>query len=216
MGLVGAGGVHSNIEHLFALIQLAARQQFKDVYIHVFTDGRDSPPRACLTYIQRLKDVISREGVGTIASVMGRYWAMDRDQRWDRTAKAYFALTKGDGVFANSIEEAVEASYVDNKSDEFIEPTLIAGEANKPIALIQENDAVIFFNFRIDRPRQLSRAFVLNDIASANIDWGFDPYTIKYQKKHDPKKEPPPVIIHRGKKINNLFFVTMTKYQANT
>lgn len=213
MGLVGAGGVHSNIEHLFALIELAKRQNFTNVFIHIFTDGRDSPPRAALTYIKQLKDVIAKEGVGTIASIMGRYWAMDRDQRWDRTAKAYFALTKGDGIYANSVEEAVETSYAENKSDEFIEPTVIADPNGNPTALISENDAVVFFNFRIDRPRQLSRAFVLKDVASANMDWGFDPYAIKYQKKHDPKKEPPPVVIHRGSKINNLFFVTMTEYE---
>lgn len=212
MGLVGAGGVHSNIEHLFALIQLASRKDFKDVYIHVFTDGRDSPPQAAAIYIRQLEDVLKKEGVGKIASVMGRYWAMDRDQRWDRTAKAYFALTRGDGIRVKSAIQAVEDSYKENKTDEFIQPSLVTGETDSPIALIEENDSVIFFNFRIDRPRQLSRAFVLDNLEITNQDWGFDPYAVKYEKKHEPVAELPPVVIHRGEKLKNLYFVMMTEY----
>lgn len=212
MGLVGAGGVHSNIEHLYALIQLASRKQFDNVFIHVFTDGRDSSPRSAMTYISQLQELMKREGVGQIASVMGRYWAMDRDQRWDRTAKAYFALTRGEGARVRSVQEAVESSYNEGKTDEFIEPALITGRDNMPVALIQDNDAVVFFNFRIDRPRQLSRAFVLENIQVTNQDWGFDPYAVKYEKKHEPAIELPPVVIHRGEKLKNLYFVMMTEY----
>lgn len=211
VGLVGAGGVHSNIEHLFALIQLAARLKFNNVFVHVFTDGRDSPPKAAASYIQKLEEVMQREGVGKIASVMGRYWAMDRDQRWDRTARAYFALTKGDGRYVTSAIEAIETSYAEEKTDEFVEPSLISIDGKTPIALIQENDSLIFFNFRIDRPRQLSRAFVMDDL-SVSTDSGYDPYAVEYAKKHNPTVEPPPVIIHRGDKIKNLNFVMMTDY----
>lgn len=214
MGLVGAGGVHSNIEHLYALIELAKRHEFKNVYIHMFTDGRDSPPTAAKTYIAQLRDVTKREGVGVIASLMGRYWAMDRDMRWDRTQKAYECLTKGVGHLVKTPEEAIDNSYNEGKTDEFIEPSLVAGNDGKPIALIKENDSVVFFNFRIDRPRQLSRAFVYEDFAKANEKVSFDPYSVKYTKSHLPEKQPQAVEpFKRGPRLNNLYFVTMTEYE---
>lgn len=213
MGLIGASGVHSNIDHLYALIALAKRNNFNRVFLHLFTDGRDSPPTAAKTYIAQLRDVINREGVGTIASIMGRYFAMDRDLRWDRTAKAYFALTEGVGSLVKTPEEAVDLSYGEGKTDEFIEPAVISGPDGKPVGLIKENDSVVFFNFRIDRPRQLSRAFVYSDFKNANISPGFDPYQVKYNKTHLPVS---PVGMQgpfdRGPKINNLFFVSMTEY----
>lgn len=221
MGLVGSGGVHSNIEHLFALIQLCARLKFTKVFLHLFTDGRDSPPTAAMTYVNQIREVIRKEGVGQIASIMGRYWAMDRDLRWERTAKAYFALTQGKGVLSQSAEEAIESSYNTGVTDEFIEPTLFVDGGKVPISTIKDNDAVIFFNFRIDRPRQLSRAFVFKDFdASGPVKWDFDPYAIKYKKTH---LEQQPVInnvaspmttkpFERGPALNNLYFVTMTEY----
>ena len=148
MGLIGAGAVHSNLEHLFSLIKLCSLHKFNKVYIHIFTDGRDSPPTASKTYILKLKELIERENTGQIASIMGRYWAMDRDQRWNRTAKAYFALTQGDGKMMVSPEEAIENSYQEGITDEFIEPHLTRGKNGRPIALIKDNDSVIFFNFR--------------------------------------------------------------------
>ena len=213
MGLLGAGGVHSNIEHLYALIELAKKHEFNRVFLHLFTDGRDSPPTSAKMYIGQLKEFMAKLGIGQIASVMGRYWAMDRDMRWDRTAKAYFALTKGVGNIYKTPEEAVDASYAQGKTDEFIDPALMSGPDGKPVALIKDNDSVIFFNFRIDRPRQLSRAFVLEDFTKANIPVGFDPYLVKYQKSHlaQPTQtwtEP----FERGHRMNNLFFVTMTEY----
>src|SRR3989304_6293429 len=111
MGLIGAGGVHSNMEHLFALIQLAKRQNFSNFFLHLFTDGRDSAPTSAKIYINQVKNILKREGVGKIASIMGRYWAMDRDNRWERTQKAYFALTRGMGQIVKSPEERVELSY---------------------------------------------------------------------------------------------------------
>lgn len=213
MGLIGAGGVHSNIEHLFALMDLARKHQLKNVFLHLFTDGRDSPPNAAKTYLSQVRDTINKLGIGQIASITGRYWAMDRDMRWDRTAKAYFALTKGEGHLFKTPEEAIDASYSEGKTDEFIEPSIITDSAGKPISLIKENDSVIFFNFRVDRPRQLTRTFVFEDFSKANIPVGFDPYGTKYEKTHlnIPKTLTDPFV--RGSKIKNLYFAIMTKYE---
>lgn len=213
LGLIGAGGVHSNIEHLFALIELCKRNDFKNVYLHLFTDGRDSPPTAAKTYIKEVRDNMAKKGLGQIASIMGRYWAMDRDMRWDRTAKAYFALTKGEGHLYKTPEEAIDASYMEGKTDEFIEPSLITSSDGKPLSTISANDSVIFFNFRIDRPRQLTRAFTFDDFSNANKPVGFDPYKVKYQKTHLPVENSLRPPFDRGAKIPNLFFVTMTQYE---
>lgn len=215
MGLIGAGGVHSNMEHLFALIQLCSRNNFNRVFLHLFTDGRDSPPSAAKIYIQRIREVIKRENVGQIASIMGRYWAMDRDHRWDRTAKAYFALTNGVGNLVKTPEEAIEASYSNGKTDEFIDPALICDQTGKPVSIIKDNDAVIFFNFRIDRPRQLSRAFVYSDINKAEEEQSFDPFLVKYKKKHLVVQMPQAVTFDRPQKLKNLFFATMTQYEKS-
>lgn len=211
MGLVGAGGVHSNVEHLYALIQLSNQLKLKDVYIHVFTDGRDSPPTAAKAYIKHLKEILEKEKVGKIASIMGRYWAMDRDQRWDRTAKAYIALTQGKGNLVKTPEEAIDTSYSEAKTDEFLEPSLISDEKGKPLALIGDNDSVVFFNFRIDRPRQLTKAFILKDFTKAEISFNFEYSTKEFDessKKTNTKKEP----FERGNPLKNLYFVTMTDY----
>jgi 2,3-bisphosphoglycerate-independent phosphoglycerate mutase len=214
MGLIGAGGVHSNIEHLFALIDLCKRNNFDRVFLHLFTDGRDSPPTAAKIYISQLREVLTRQSIGQIASIMGRYWAMDRDMRWDRTAKAYMCLTHGEGQLVKTPEEGIDASYAEGKTDEFIPPCIMVAPDGKPLALIKDNDSVIFFNFRIDRPRQLSRAFVFEDFSKANLPVGFDPYLVKYQKTHLPQPntnvgEP----FNRGPRLNNLYFATMTEYE---
>lgn len=213
MGLIGAGGVHSNIEHLFALIQLCSRNKFDRVFLHLFTDGRDSPPTAAKLYIDRLREVCQRENVGQIASIMGRYWAMDRDHRWDRTEKAYNALTKGTGSLVKTPEEAIDSSYEIGKTDEFIDPSLISGMDGKPITTILDNDAVISFNFRIDRPRQLSRAFVFSDFNKAETVQSFDPFLVKYKKKHIDVEVPKTTTFARSEKLKNLFFATMTQYE---
>lgn len=213
MGLIGAGGVHSNIEHLFALIELAHRHQFNRVFLHLFTDGRDSPPTAAKTYVSRIREVISKHNLGQIASISGRYWAMDRDMRWDRTAKAYLALTKGEGHLFKTPEEAIDASYAEGKTDEFIEPSLMTDSTGKPVSLINTGDSVIFFNFRIDRPRQLTRAFTFPDFSKANVPVGFDPYLVKYQKTHLAVQIPTTEPFSRGPRIENLYFVTMTQYE---
>jgi 2,3-bisphosphoglycerate-independent phosphoglycerate mutase len=212
LGLIGAGGVHSNLEHLYALIRLASTLQFKNLFLHLITDGRDSPPTASKSYLNQVREVFTREGVGQIASIMGRYWAMDRDLRWDRTEKAYRALTLGQGHLVKTPEEGIDMSYSQGKTDEFIEPSIISLPNGSPVSLIKENDAVIFFNFRIDRPRQLSRAFVFPDFSQANVDFGYDPYLVKYEKKHLVEKHGIQKPFERGPMIKNLFFVTMTEY----
>jgi 2,3-bisphosphoglycerate-independent phosphoglycerate mutase len=216
LGLVGAGGVHSNIEHLFALIQLAKKQNFSRLFLHLFTDGRDSPPTASQTYINQVRRVIKKEGMGQIASIMGRYWAMDRDRRWDRTAKAYFALTRGEGHLVKTPEEAIQMSYADGKTDEFIEPSLISDATGKPIVLIKDNDSAIFFNFRIDRPRQLTAAFVVPDFNSQSLALDFDPYLEKYEKTHLAARiKIQQKVFDRGIPLKNLYFATMTEYSKS-
>ncbi|MFZ3301418.1 MAG: 2,3-bisphosphoglycerate-independent phosphoglycerate mutase, partial [Microgenomates group bacterium] len=145
----------------------------------------------------------------------GRYWAMDRDHRWERTAKAYFALTKGEGNLVKTTDEAIDSSYEDGKTDEFIEPSLLCDPSGNPISTIKDNDAVIFFNFRIDRPRQLSRAFVYADLNKLESNKSFDPFLVKYEKKHLVDTPPTPQVttFDRPAKLNNLYFATMTQYE---
>lgn len=211
LGLIGSGGVHSNMEHLFALLWFCKNAAFSRVYLHLITDGRDSPPKSATTYIRQIEDEINRVGIGTIASVSGRYFAMDRDQRWERTEKAYVALTEGKGLAANSPIEAVEKAYGRGETDEFVQPTLVVrGEG--PIALVKHNDAVIFFNYRIDRPRQLTKAFVLPEFSEKAQITGYDPYAIKYYKKHTVVQETHEPF-KRNVFLESLFFVTMTEYE---
>lgn len=212
MGLVGAGGVHSNINHLYALIQFAKRKRFNQVFLHLFTDGRDSPPTSAKIYINEIKKAIAKERVGKIASIMGRYWSMDRDNNWPRTEKAYLALTKGQGLLSDSSEQAIDQSYQKGEMDEFIQPTLITQNDGKPLALIKENDGVIFFNFRIDRPRQLSKAFVFDNLDEAAKLSDFDPHGVTYDKTHTKIKPNIEKAFERGPRIKNLYFATMTQY----
>jgi len=215
LGLIGSGGVHSNIEHLYALIRFAKQNGVSQVYIHLITDGRDSPPNSALTYVAQIKQHIGSIGIGEIASVMGRYWAMDRDHRWERTAKAYKALTLGEASKALSPEEAIKRSYEGGKTDEFMDPTVITDNSGIPVKLIQDNDAVVFFNFRIDRPRQLTKAFVLQNFQKEAIKEEFDPFAVKYHQKHLVDKQPETSLFDRGNQLQNLYFVTMTRYEEN-
>jgi len=160
IGLVSDGGVHSSLEHLLALIKSASEFGVRQLYIHAFTDGRDTPPKTALTYLRQVENACLRFGTGEIASVTGRFFAMDRDQRWDRVAKAYQALLKGEGagvLTASSAEKAVSAAYARGETDEFIQPTVIGSEG-KAKAVLKDGDSVIFFNFRGDRARELTRA----------------------------------------------------------
>ena len=160
MGLLSNGGVHAISRHLYALLELAKRKDFEDVYIHVFTDGRDTPPTSGENYINELIEKIQEKGVGKIATISGRYYAMDRDNRWERIQKAYNVLVYGQGEKATSPISAIETSYQKEIFDEFIEPTVIYSN-DEPIAKIEDNDSVIFYNFRHDRGRELTRA--IND-----------------------------------------------------
>ena len=157
-GLLSDGGVHSHITHLFGLLELAKRHGLKKVFVHCFLDGRDTPPASGKGYIEELQKKMDELGVGEIGVISGRYYAMDRDNRWDRVELAYKALTKGEGVKGTNAAEAVQASYDVGKTDEFVVPTVIEKDGH-PVATIQDNDSVIFFNFRPDRAREITRAF---------------------------------------------------------
>ena len=159
MGLLSDGGVHSHMRHLFAILELAKRKGFEDVYIHCFLDGRDTPPASGENYILKLEEKMKEKGIGKIATISGRFYAMDRDKRWQRIQKAYDAIVKGEGVKWASAEMAIEASYQKEVFDEFVEPTVICS-GDKPIAKIEDNDSVIFFNFRPDRAREMTRTLV--------------------------------------------------------
>ncbi len=214
LGLIGSGGVHSNIEHLLALLQLLKEQSYKKVFLHLITDGRDSPPKSALLYVEQIQAFLDNLGFGEIATVMGRYYAMDRDHRWDRTEKAYKVLTQGRGNSGISAQEIIKHSYEKGITDEFILPSTVT-KKGKPISLISTNDSVIFYNYRVDRPRQLTNAFVLENFKrDANLR-DFDPYAVKYYKKHEVieclLQEP----FERGPAIPHLYFVTMTEYSKS-
>ncbi len=185
MGILGNGGVHGHSDHLFALLDLAAKEGVKAVYLHIFTDGRDAPPKSAPAFLAELENKMRITRLGEIATVAGRYYAMDRNNHWDRTAKAYFAITEGKGLEASSASEAIENSYKKNIFDEELLPTVIK-RRGQPVATVKEGDAVIFFNFRPDRARQLTKMFVL-------------PTFSKIERPF----------------IRNLAFVTMTEYEEN-
>ncbi len=184
MGLVSDGGVHSHLSHLEALIKLAKDKNIKNLYIHAFLDGRDVPPRSAIPYLKEVNNILKEnENIGEIATVSGRYYAMDRDNRWDRTKKAYDALAHRQAAEFESAEELVQNSYNNDIDDEFVIPANVKVK-NSEKAKIKDGDSIIFFNFRPDRARQLTRAFIGRD---------FDKFD-------------------RGKKPPKVFFVCMTQY----
>lgn len=184
MGVVSNGGVHGHINHLLAILKAIQELKFKGrVFIHFFADGRDASPQSAVVFMSILKDEIKKIKVGEIASIAGRYFAMDRNENWDRTQRSYDCMVKGEGQKAKDAEQAIADSYAKEINDEFIEPTAIVDENDQPIGLIRDNDAVIFFNFRPDRARQLTQAFIM-------------PEFNKFKRE----------------KINNLLFVTMMDY----
>ena len=157
-GLLSDGGVHSHLTHVFALLEMAKREGLKNVYLHGFMDGRDTPTDGGKGYVQAVEDKMQELGVGQIASLTGRYYAMDRDNRWDRVEAAYKVLTKGEGKTAQSAAAAMEESYRAGKTDEFVEPTANVKDGN-PVGVIKDKDSVICFNFRPDRAREITRCF---------------------------------------------------------
>ena len=161
-GLLSDGGVHSHNTHVYGILELAKREGLSKVFVHCFLDGRDTPTTAGKEYIKELNDKMKELGVGQVASVMGRYYAMDRDNRWDRVERAYNVMTKGEGNHAECPVCAVKDSYAAEKTDEFVEPTAIVKDG-QPVGLIEDKDSVIFFNFRPDRAREITRAFCDNE-----------------------------------------------------
>jgi len=157
LGLLSDGGVHSHINHLYALIDMALSRGVQRVFIHAFMDGRDTPPTSGIRYVLALEEFLNHKPAAKIASVTGRYWAMDRDKRWERVEHAYRALVYGDGMRFNSAREAVEASYAAKETDEFIKPSVICNDS-VPIGTLQQGDSAVFFNFRADRARELTTA----------------------------------------------------------
>lgn len=181
MGLTSSGGVHSSMKHLEALIKLAADNSIKRFYVHTFLDGRDTPPKSAETFVGRVEEVLKSYNLPPVASVIGRYYAMDRDTRWERVQEAYNCLVLGEGNKAESAVDAIKDSYNKGVTDEFVEPAVIGGER------IKDGDAVIFFNYRPDRAREISRALTFSDFN------GFD----------------------RKKVPQNLFYVCMTQYDES-
>ena len=161
-GLLSDGGVHSHNTHLYALLELAKREGLENVYVHCFLDGRDTPPASGKGYVEQLVDKMKEIGVGQVATVMGRYYAMDRDNRWDRVELAYNAMVKGEGAEAACGICAVQNSYDNGKNDEFVVPAVVKKDG-APVAIIKDKDSVIFFNFRPDRAREITRAFCADE-----------------------------------------------------
>lgn len=187
MGLVSDGSVHSSIDHLFALIEMAKQNNIERVFVHAFLDGRDTSFNSGEGYIQRLENKIKEIGAGRIATISGRYFAMDRDNHWERTEKVYLAITEGKSdQYAQNPIEAIGASYQKKIYDEEFVPTVITQTDNQPVSVVSDNDAIIFFNFRPERARQLTKAFVLKNFST----------------------------FRRPRQIQNLFFVTMTEYEV--
>ena len=187
LGLLSDGGVHSQLEHLVALVRMAAEQKVERVFIHAFTDGRDTPPHSGVGYVEQLEQQLQQFGIGRIATVVGRYYAMDRDNRWERIERAYRAMVHGDAAIRSTDPaQALRQSYERGVTDEFVEPVVITSAPDgPPRGLIRDDDAVIFFNFRADRARQMTRAL---------IDPSFNGFS-------DPKRP------------GNLFYVGMTQYE---
>ncbi len=200
MGLVGLGGVHSETEHMFAILRLLKKQKIPSsrIKIHLFTDGRDSPPTSAKTYITQLQNRLEKDDFGQIASVSGRYFAMDRDNRWERTEKAYLAITGKSETKSDNVLSLIEKSYAQNITDEFIVPTQIVDETGTSIGPVREKDSLIFFNFRPDRARQIAQAFTLENL---------DNIVTSSKEKVTGFK--------RGPKLKDLFFVSMTNYEKS-
>lgn len=161
-GLLSDGGVHSHNTHLYAMLELAKREKVPEVLIHCILDGRDTPPQSGAGYLQELENEIARIGVGTIATVTGRYYTMDRDNRWDRVEKGYNAIVSGEGSMFPSAAEAIAASYANDLHDEFVLPAII-GKNGQPVGMLKDGDGFIFINFRSDRAREITRAIALEN-----------------------------------------------------
>lgn len=202
-GLLSDGGVHSHNTHLYGLVELAKRNGLKDVCIHCFYDGRDVPPDSSKIYTEELEAKLVEIGVGKIASVMGRYYSMDRDNRWERVQLAYDAMVLGKGLTAASAVEAVENSFAKKEFDEFVKPTVII-EGGKPVGTIAANDSVIFFNFRPDRAREIARTLVDPDFKGFERANGFFPLYFVCMTQYD-RTMPNVVVAFKPQSLENTF-----------
>ncbi|MFR8106556.1 2,3-bisphosphoglycerate-independent phosphoglycerate mutase, partial [Eubacterium sp.] len=201
-GLLSDGGVHSHNSHLYGLLEMAKKNGLKNVYVHAFLDGRDTPPASGKDYVQQLEDKMKEIGVGKIASLSGRYYAMDRDNNWDRVKLAYDSLVTGEGVKATDAVKAVEDSYANDKTDEFVLPTVITDENGQPLSLVKDGDSVIFFNFRPDRAREITRAFC--DDKFTGFDRDFLKLTYVCFKDYD-ETIPNKLVAFEKEEIKNTF-----------
>lgn len=199
MGLLSDGGVHSHITHLYALLKMAQDQGLKKVYVHCFLDGRDVPPTSGKGFVEKLQAKIQQLGIGQIATVMGRYYAMDRDKRWERLQKAYDAMVCGQAPFAADAAEAVQASYDAGVTDEFMVPVVCAKDAQ-----IRDNDSVIFFNFRPDRAREITRTLVDEDFTEVERKTGFIPVDFICTTEYDATM-PNVTVAYPRQKLTNIF-----------
>ncbi|MGN1089211.1 MAG: 2,3-bisphosphoglycerate-independent phosphoglycerate mutase [Huintestinicola sp.] len=200
-GLVSDGGVHSHITHIYGILEMAKREGVNKVFVHAFLDGRDTPPASGKDYIETLQAKMNEIGVGKIASLSGRYYAMDRDNNWDRVEKAYKSLVTGEGVQVEDAVKAMEESYANGVTDEFVLPTVIT-ENGKPLSVVKPNDSVIFFNFRPDRAREMTRAFC--DDKFTGFEREFLPLTFVCFKDYD-ETIPNKLIAFKKEQITNTF-----------
>lgn len=201
LGLVSDGGVHSHLNHIKAICDVCKKEGLEEVYIHAFTDGRDTDPKSGLGFVTDLQQYLN-ESVGKIASVSGRYYAMDRDKRWERVKLAYDCLVKGKGAKASDALAAIEQSYAADITDEFIKPTIIVDETQEPLAIIKDGDAVICFNFRTDRCREITEVLTQSD----NPEFGMDKLILHYttMTMYDQKFKNVHVIFENDNLINTL------------
>ena len=199
MGLLSDGGVHSHITHLFALVKMAKEQGLEKVYVHCFLDGRDVPPSSGKSYVEQLQAKLDELGTGRIATVMGRYYAMDRDKRWDRVQRAYDAIALGEGIFEEDPAAAVQKSYDSGVTDEFMEPVVCATGAQ-----VRDNDSIIFYNFRPDRAREITRCFVDEDFQDVERKKGFVPVDFVCTTEYDATM-PNVTVAYPRQKLENIF-----------
>lgn len=202
-GLLSDGGVHSHNTHMYALLEMAKRNGIKNVYLHAFLDGRDTPPASGKDFVKEAMDKMEEIGVGQVATVMGRYYVMDRDNRWDRVEKAYNALVFGEGETAACGLCAVQNSYDKDETDEFVKPTVIMKD-DKPVATVKENDSIIFYNFRPDRAREITRAFCDDKFDGFERKKGFFPTTFIAFTEYDVTIPNKTVAFHKVE-ITNTF-----------
>ncbi len=205
-GLCSDGGVHSHLTHLYALVKLARENGLKNVFIHCFMDGRDVPPESGKGYIHALQNELKALGCGKIATVMGRYYAMDRDNRFERVEKAYAALVYGEGVQAEDPEAAMQASYDAGVTDEFVVPVVIT-ENGAPVGTVRANDSVIFFNFRPDRAREITRAFILPEFDGFDRKKGFFPLHYVCMTQYDKTFGARVHVAFKPERLSNTFGV---------